>query len=644
MRTFYAAPNSRVDISRFMLYAPYPNLMDDSDSLLPHFERELALLRQGMARFEREFPKAAVQLSLSGGASEDPGVGRMVQGAAWLYARASQRIGDHVPEFTEAMLETVFPAYVRPVPSCSIAQFGVSRLFEDRTQTLTVPRGTELASRPSLCRFSTVWDVTLAPLEITRAQFTPTTVVPTLNAGRLPPETQGIISIEFVSLGCELVSGSELLPQTLRLYLHGERFFTATLLDAILLRPTTAFIEADGSGRWRALEKTPVSAAGFGNDEALIEESPHVPTQPALQSLIEYLAFPQRFRFVDLDFAALLRTAGSCDRLTLHVPVTGQVVDAPAIQRLSSLSRDHLRLFCTPVVNRFRLDAEPADVKRGRPSYPVVLPKPKKAAARAIVHSIDTVRMMLGEEGKAPGDAIPPFHSFQHGSPGGMFWLRERDRWTARRAGSERAIRVLDWGQQPVVPAAAKLAIGLTCTNGDVPAILGAGKQEGCLHSESLGLDAPVTMLVRPSPPMPLPQDGDSHWRLISALSPNPVTLSAAGLPLLQDLLRQFGKGAPSDAARFIDGIVGMDRHAIRPLMRVPGIPTPHLVPGIQITLTIDEAAFVGEARYTFARLMERYFLRYAGMDCMQLAIVSTGGMDIWRGEPLLGPPGQGSL
>ena len=131
-----------------------PNRMDDFDTLVPHYERELALLRQGMARFEREFPAAAVRLSLSDGLSGDPSVGRMMQGAAWLYARTSRRIGDHVPEFTEAMLETVFPAYLRSVPSCSIARFDVSRLFEDRTRTFTVPRGTELASRPSQCRFA----------------------------------------------------------------------------------------------------------------------------------------------------------------------------------------------------------------------------------------------------------------------------------------------------------------------------------------------------------------------------------------------------------------------------------------------------------------------------------------------------------
>jgi hypothetical protein len=31
-------------------------------------------------------------------------------------------------------------------------------------------------------------------------------------------------------------------------------------------------------------------------------------------------------------------------------------------------------------------------------------------------------------------------------------------------------------------------------------------------------------------------------------------------------------------------------------------------------------------------------------MDCMQLVVTSTAGIEIWRGEPLLGPAGQGML
>ena len=300
--------------------------MDQYEKLLPYFERELAQLRQEMLQFERAHPKAAARLSMSGGKTEDPHVERMLQSAAWLNARAAMRVDDHYPEFTDALIETIFPAYLRPIPSCSIAQFDAAGMFDGLTRTVSMPRGTELEHRPSLCRFNTAWDVTLSPLSITHAQFSPPTAAPVLPAGALPGDIAGIISIEFAAPDQALTSENELLPQTLRVYLHGDRFLAAALIDALLLHPQTAFVEVDGNRRWQALESNPASPVGFAEDEAIIDE-PKRERQPALRLLLEYAAFPHKFRFIDIDFAVLLRTAGSCRTLALHLPVSAKAVD-----------------------------------------------------------------------------------------------------------------------------------------------------------------------------------------------------------------------------------------------------------------------------------------------------------------------------
>jgi type VI secretion system protein ImpG len=308
----------------------------------------------------------------------------------------------------------VFPAYLRPVPSCSIAQFDVASLFESRTQALTVPRGTEFEHRPSLCQFTTAYDVTLAPIAITRAGFSSPTAAPPLGEGLLAPDTVGIISIGFISSGRKFASGNALLPDTLRLYLHADDGrLAAALINAILLRPQTAFVEADR--HWRSLGKPAVSAVGFADTEALVEESKHVPSHPALRLLTEYAAFPHKFRFVNLDFAAMLRAAGPCNRLTLHLPVAGSAADTQAVQRLDQLTGHHVRLFCTPVVNAFRTDAKPVGIKADMKVFPVVPPKGK--AALSAIHSIDLVRMMHGEGGAMAGAEVPPHRAPRHWSP-----------------------------------------------------------------------------------------------------------------------------------------------------------------------------------------------------------------------------------
>ena len=605
--------------------------MDEFEKLLPYFERELAQLRQDMLKFERAHPNAAAKLSMSNGQTDDPHVERMLQSAAWLNAQAAQRIDDHYPEFTDAVIETVFPAYLRPIPSCSIAQFDVTGMFDGLTRTVSMPRGTQLEHRPSLCRFGTAWDVTLAPLDITRAQFAPPITAPALAAGLLPDDIAGIVSIEFASPGHALKSESELLPRTLRVYLHGDRFLAAALTDALLLHPQKAFVEADGNRRWQALDQTPASAVGFADDEVIIDEPKHA-RQPALRLLLEYAAFPHKFRFIDIDFAVLLRAAGGCSKLMLHFPVTARAADASAIQRLGQLNARHLRLFCTPVVNLFEAEAKPVDVAPDVRAYRVT--PPDGDGPRAVIHSIDSVRMMHGVDGGTPGAEIPPHKSLQHWSPVGVFWLREKNNWEFAR---ETAIRLIDLDERPVQPHASKLAIKISCTNGQVPTMIDIGAPGGDLFSEQLHLSTPIAMLVNPSSSTQPPCEDRALWRLLSALSPNHAALSPGGLKALQQLLFQLAKPGTPDASRYISGITSIGSRPIKRMMSVDQVPMPVLVPGIQVTLTIDEASFAGHALHTFAQLMERYFLRYVGGDCIELVVMSQRGTEIYRGAPRLG-------
>ncbi|MGC2945232.1 type VI secretion system baseplate subunit TssF [Burkholderia ambifaria] len=52
------------------------------DHLLPHYERELGLLRASIASFSARYPKIAVRLGINGDRSEDPHIERMLQSFA----------------------------------------------------------------------------------------------------------------------------------------------------------------------------------------------------------------------------------------------------------------------------------------------------------------------------------------------------------------------------------------------------------------------------------------------------------------------------------------------------------------------------------------------------------------------------------
>ena len=73
-----------------------------SDSLLPYYNRELAALRRDAGAFAEAYPKVAGRLRLSGDAADDPYVERLLEGVAFLAARAQQRLDDELPELSDA--------------------------------------------------------------------------------------------------------------------------------------------------------------------------------------------------------------------------------------------------------------------------------------------------------------------------------------------------------------------------------------------------------------------------------------------------------------------------------------------------------------------------------------------------------------
>ena len=131
------------------------------EDLLPHYENELTILRKLSKDFARRYPKIAGRLMLEGEVCEDPHVERLIESFAFLAARIHRKLDDEFPEVTEALLSVLYPHFLRPVPSMSIAQLSAApgAGVGSRQQ---VPRGTQLLSRPvngMPVKYRTAYDV-----------------------------------------------------------------------------------------------------------------------------------------------------------------------------------------------------------------------------------------------------------------------------------------------------------------------------------------------------------------------------------------------------------------------------------------------------------------------------------------------------
>src|SRR5215218_8060897 len=92
------------------------------DDLLYYYERELAFLRRMGAEFAERYPRVAGRLQLEPSKCEDPHVERLIEAFAFLAARVHLKIDDDFPEVSEALLGVLYPHYVRPLPSMTIAE------------------------------------------------------------------------------------------------------------------------------------------------------------------------------------------------------------------------------------------------------------------------------------------------------------------------------------------------------------------------------------------------------------------------------------------------------------------------------------------------------------------------------------------
>ncbi|KLU20265.1 hypothetical protein EOS_42365 [Caballeronia mineralivorans PML1(12)] len=605
------------------------------ENLLPHYEHELMRLRRSAHEFAARNPKIAAHLALSGEHSEDPHIERMLQSFALLGARIDTRLDDDYPEFIEALLEILYPRYLRALPSCSIAQFDASNLFAQLTEPVTVNRGTELETRTGKCRFRTIYDVKLAPLKIRSARYSSTASAPAM--ARLPSDATGLISITFASA----TESGTLEPRTAgttRLHLHGQLPLVGALTDTLLMHTAAAFVEADSRGTWKALSGIPVHAAGFADSEALIGDTDGSP--PGFRLLLDYFAFPDKFNFVEVDLAALARAAGPSRELTLHLVVRNIPSDSQAARVLETLTASTLKLFCAPVINLFEREAVPIELRGAGTAYPVV-PQSLQAST-AEVYSIDRVYMTEQDAAGKTETDIRPYHALRHGTSHqncDLYWLASRSgQFTTDRSASETLLlSVVSIDGKPTLPGSRKIGIDLTCTNRDIPATLPFGSNDGDLLNESASLSCPITMLTRPTRQMCLPRERGSLWRLISRMTPHPFALAPSGLAGLKQTLHQHAGAGFATATRHIDGIVGLDHQVVTRWMPIKPFPT--FVRGIEVRLTVDESAFAGTSMALFAGVMDRLFEPYANVNSfVQLVLLSVGsGAEIRRCAPRQG-------
>ncbi|MBV9390957.1 MAG: type VI secretion system baseplate subunit TssF, partial [Verrucomicrobia bacterium] len=146
------------------------------ERLLEHYNSELRHVREMAGEFAREFPKIAGRLALDRDAKEvcpDPYVERLLEGFAFLAARVHLKLDAEFPRFTQALLETVYPHYLSPVPAMGVVRLETNPNEPGSEEGFLLERGSALRStgEETPCQFRTAHDVRLWPIKIADSRY-----------------------------------------------------------------------------------------------------------------------------------------------------------------------------------------------------------------------------------------------------------------------------------------------------------------------------------------------------------------------------------------------------------------------------------------------------------------------------------------
>ena len=591
------------------------------DDLLLYYERELTFLRQMGAEFAAKYPKVASRLVMEPDKCEDPHVERILEAFAFLTARVHLKIDDEFPEITEALFNILYPHYLRPIPSMSVAEFHVDPTQAPPEGGLKLERGSVLNSRPVNgvpCKFRTCYDLTFWPVEVTEAEWK------TPDALRPPVKSSDAVAAVRVVLRCPGEGKfAKLGLSSLRFYLNGESNLVHTLYE-LLCNKCTHIIIRDTSPKSRTqpviLSGDALRPVGFGEDEGMLPYARR--SFVGYRLLQEYFCFPQKFFFLDLTGLERICQSGFGGQAEILFMIAPFERGERRQMLELGVSGKTFRLGCAPIVNLFAQTAEPILLDHARYEYPVVPDVSRRRATE--VFEITEVQSADPRSGEVI--RFEPFYSYRHGANRATtqaFWRSSRRASGYRDdAGTEVFVSLADLSSRPVRPNVDALVVRTVCTNRDLPGRLPFGNEAGDFELEGALPVKRIVALIKPTDALRPPVGKDSLWRLVSQLSLNYLSLVENGREALQEILRLYNFAESTYSEKQIEGLVGLDSR--RHFARVISDDGVVFARGTQVEMEFDEEQFVGGGVYLFASVLEYFLGLYVSMNSFSQLRVRT--------------------
>jgi len=616
--------------------------------LLSYYNRELQHLRGTAGEFAREFPKIASRLSLDEFACGDPYVERLLEGFAFLAARVQLKLDAEFPQFTQSILETVYPHYLSPTPSMAVVEFTPDMAKSGIENGFEIQRGTVLRSvigkgDRTACEYRPGHSVTLWPVKVIQAEYCSRE----LSSLNLPASTASAKAGIRIRLETRAdLSFSSLNMDSLTFFIRGTEDFPMHIYEQIFAHGMHVLVQpTEKPFAWQSvLPPSNIRQVGFADDEALLPVGAR--SFQGYRLLHEYFAFPQRFLFFRIE--GLLESVKRCESNILDLVILLESEDLDLEGRVDA---GNFVLHCAPVINLFPKRADRIHLSEKVAEFHVV-PNRTRPMDFEVYQVLGVTGFGVRADEEQP---FTPFYSatdFEETNGGGAYFtvnrtprmMSSREKQRGRRSsygGSEVFLSLVDSKAAPFHSDLRQLAVETLCTNRDIPIQMGIGRGETDFNLDISTPVVSVRCVSGPTPPRPSYAEGETNWRIVSHLCLNYLSLvdspDGKGSAAIRDLLRLYGDTNDLQIHKQIEGVLSVSSRPVRRRIGDGG----HIafVRGLEIALTFDEAAFEGTGVFLLGAVMDVFFSKYVSINSFTETVIKTKE----RGEIMRWPARSGT-
>lgn len=565
------------------------------DDLIEYYQRELEFLRNNAGAFADAYPKIASRLRLTRESLEDPHVGRLIEAVAFLNARLRHKIEDDYSELSDALLLTLYPHLVQPLPSMTIVKLEPS---PDLDKPSVVPEGTmilteEIDGEP--CRYRLRREVELLPIKLVEATMNgPPFEAPPLGMGA----ARGLLRLKFAATKPE-VDLAKLEIDKLRLFIKGDVRRAQILVEQLGVNLMGVGVAA-GAADPRAVLLPPSAVRLMGLDEAELMLPQPQTAQRSYALLQELFAYPQKHLFFEI---------GQLDRRLLDI--TGGEFElflffdrlSPELERV--VRADDFELFAAPAINLFELEAEPIRLDHSSVEYRIV-----PNATREDAIEVQSVAGVTLQNPSGELVEVPSLYSIDRGSPrlGAFFHAVSRRSSFSPGGGDDVFLAIADLEGQLLFDDSIVVHPRVLATNRDLPARLpfGGGRPRLSVVGAINGL-AEVTALTKPTPTRRPARRRAVNWKLIGQLSLNYLSLvgDRAGGQALKETLALYDVSDTPDSLYLRDRLVGVSAGPGVARLRLKGHTA--MCSGVDVQLEVDDERLSGSGAFLLCAVIERF-------------------------------------